>query len=177
MVDRPRPAYGVREANVHEDHASEQYFFDPPTVAHLADRLEGYLKPCCLCAPLVAAELERRGRDVLLLERDLRFATLRGFRAWDLYRPVPLRERPGAVLVDPPFTKVSLSQLFTALRVVTGEPTVPLFVCHLADRADDVVGALAPFGLRATPFEPGYVSVRPLPEHRVLLYTNVPDRP
>jgi hypothetical protein len=163
---------------VHEDHASEQYFFDPPTVAQLAVLLERYPRPCCLCAPKVAAELEHRGRDVLLLERDARFAWLRGFRTWDLYRPAPLRERPDVFLVDPPFTKVSLSQLFTALRVATGGDFArPLFVCHLADRADDVVGALAPFGLRATSFECGYVSVRPIPEHRVLLYTNVVDPP
>lgn len=159
---------------MHEDHRREQYWFDPPTVVRLADLLEGYRDPCCLCAPTVAEELHRRGRRVRLLDVDDRFAKLPGFRSWDVYRPEALEERFDAIFCDPPFHKVTLSQLFTALRVLChGEFATPLYVCHRADRSVDVCGALARFGLAPTAFEPGYVSVKPVPENRVMLYSNV----
>ncbi|MCB9685584.1 MAG: hypothetical protein H6735_11130 [Alphaproteobacteria bacterium] len=159
---------------MHEDHQREQYFFDPPTVARLADLLEVYDRPCCLCAPTVARALADRGRAVTLLEVDERFASVPGFRRWDLYRPTPLAQTFDAILVDPPFWKVTLSQLFTALRVLArGDLTLPTWVCHLASREADVCGTLAPFGLGPTEIEPGYVSVRPIEANRVRLYSNV----
>lgn len=160
---------------MHENHQREQYFFDPPTVVLLADLLADYERPCCLCAPTVAAELHRRGRRVRLLEGDERFASRPGFVAWDLYRPRPLEERFDVVFCDPPFTKVTLAQLFNALRVVcAGELETPVLLCHLASREADVCGALARFGLAPTGIEPGYISVRPTEENRVMLYANVP---
>lgn len=160
---------------MHEDHQREQYFFDPPTIERLAGLLAPYQRPLCLCAPTVAEELLRRGRAPRLLEIDARFAHLPGFLRWDLYRPRPLDERFDVIFCDPPFRKVTLAQLFTALRVLChGDFATPILLCHLADRELDVRGALARFALVPTGVEPGYVSVRPLPENRVMLYANVP---
>jgi hypothetical protein len=158
---------------VHEDHQREQYFFDPPTVARLAALLSRYERPCCLCAPTLAEALQRRGRPARLLEVDERFARLPGFLRWDLYRPQPLAERFDVLFCDPPFRKVTLAQLFSALRVLCqGDFATPLLLCHLASRERDVRGALGRFGLAPTGIEPGYVSVRPVEEHRVMLYAN-----
>jgi hypothetical protein len=158
---------------VHEDHQKEQYFFDPPTVQRLADRLANYDNPCCLCSPMIARELAARGRPARLLEIDDRFAEVPGFVPWDLYRPQHLDERFDAILVDPPFHKVRLSQLFTALRTLChGDLNTPIFLCHLESRAADVCGTLAPFGMLSTDTMIGYVSVKPIPENRVCLYTN-----
>jgi hypothetical protein len=159
---------------VHEDHHREQYFFDPPTVQRLADLLADYAAPCCLCAPMIARELVVRQQPVRLLEIDARFSDVPGFVSWDLYRPRPLSERFDAILVDPPFHKVRLSQLFTALRILCqGDLTTPIFLCHLESRAADVCGALAPLGLLSTDVPVGYVSVKDIPENRVCLYSNV----
>jgi len=159
---------------VHEDHQKEQYFFAPHTVQKLADLLAGYRQSCCLCAPMIARELAVRGQGTRLLEIDTRFADVPGFLRWDLYRPQQLGERFDAILCDPPFHIVRLSQLFTALRVVChGDLSTPIFLCHLERRAVDVCGALAPFGLVPTDIEVGYVSVKPTPENRVCIYTNV----
>ncbi|MEZ4294888.1 MAG: hypothetical protein R3B70_07915 [Polyangiaceae bacterium] len=165
---------------MHEDHKREQYFFDPPTRRWFADILERYAHPCCLCAPMIAEELHRRRKAVRVLDIDPRFSHLPGFQKWDLHRPEPLPERFDVIACDPPFTKVSLARLFTALRVLCqGDLTTPILLCHLASRSADVCGTLAPFGLRPTDIEAGYVSVRPIEENRVLVYSNfdLPTRP
>lgn len=158
---------------MHEDHKREQYFFDPPTRRRLADIAGAHARPCCLCAPMIADELHRRRRAVRVLDIDPRFSYLPGFVQWDVYRPRPLGESFDLIVCDPPFTKVSLSQLFTALRVLCQDDfATPILLCHLADRASDVCGALGRFGLRPTELEAGYVSVRPIEENRVLVYAN-----
>ena len=134
----------------------------------------GYTAPCCLCSPMIARELAARGKPARLLEIDTRFSDVPGFVPWDLYRPRSLPESFDAILCDPPFHKVRLSQLFTALRTLChGHLGTPVYLCHLASRAADVCGALAAFGMRPTDIEVGYVSVKQIPENRVLLYTNV----
>jgi len=75
------------ETEVEEHREHEQYFFDQATVRRLADFLEGYDHPLCLCAPLVGAELSRRGVPVRVLDIDRRFADLPGFRFFDLQHP------------------------------------------------------------------------------------------
>src|SRR5437868_1962621 len=101
-----------------ERHEREQYFFDAATVRVLADFVGSFERPCCLCAPTIGRELHRRGRAVRVLDVDERFSDLSGFLAWDLYRPRHLDEEFDLVLCDPPFFNVSLSQLFSAVRVL-----------------------------------------------------------
>ncbi len=158
---------------VDEDHQREQYFFDVPTVARLADMVEAHARPVCLCVPMVARELARRGRSVQLLDVDARFSQLPGFTRWDLYRPTPLAETPDLILSDPPFTLVRLSQLFTAIHTLCrGELRTRVAIVWPTARALDITGTFAPFGLRETDFEPGYVSVRPIEENRASLFAN-----
>lgn len=170
----PRERTGLFvEPTMHEDHKREQYFFDPPTRRWIAAVLDGYARPCCLCAPMIADELHRRRRSVRVLDVDPRFAYLPGFLQWDIHRPRALPERFDLIVCDPPFTNVSLARLFTALRVLCQDDfATPILLCHLASRAVDVCGALARFGLRPTGIEAGYVSVRPTEENRVLVYAN-----
>lgn len=156
-----------------ENHQREQYFFAPPTVQRLTDLMMDARAPCCLCAPMIARELAARGRSARLLDIDERFSVTPGFRRWDLYRPEPVGETFDRILCDPPFTKVRLSQLFDALRVVCqGDFSTPILLCHLAQRAGDVTGALARFGLQPTDIEVQYVSIKPTAYNRVILYTN-----
>ena len=159
---------------MHEDHQKQQYFFDAPTVQTLSNLMAGYDNPCCLCSPMIARELVGRGRSARLLEIDTRVSDVPGFVPWDLYRPKPLGERFDAILCDPPFQKVRLSQLFTALRVLCqGDFRTPIFLCHLDSRSIDVCSALALFGLAPTEIVPGYISVKPTLANGVRLYSNV----
>ena len=69
-----------------ERHEHEQYFFDRPTLARLADVVAQFENPCCLCAPMLGAALVDRDVAVSILDLDKRFASLPGYRRYDLRR-------------------------------------------------------------------------------------------
>ncbi len=157
-----------------ELHENEQYFFAPPTIARLADFAAQFPRPCCLCAPLIGAELEKRGVDCLTLDCDERFAHLKSFRRYDLFRPQWLGEELGLILCDPPFFKASLSQLFQAIRVLSRyDFKQPLLLCYLTRRAENLRGAFAPFGLEATGYYPTYQTVRNLERNEIEFFGNL----
>ncbi len=159
---------------MYERHEHEQFFWDEPTLAHLADVVSAYPLPCCLCAPLLGQELERRGVETRTLDIDRRFATLRGFREWNLYRPEWLGEGFGLIVCDPPFFGVSLSQLFTAIRLLSRHDYAqPLLVCYLARRAANIEGTFRQFGLEPTGYEPGYRTVQDQERNRIEFFGNL----
>jgi Probable N6-adenine methyltransferase len=156
-----------------ERHEREQYFFDAATVRVLADFVGSFERPCCLCAPMVGRELHRRGRAVRVLDVDERFADLSGFLAWDLYRPRHLDEEFDLVLCDPPFFNVSLSQLFSAVRVLCHfDLTKPVMISYPARRSRAILGTFAPFGLRPTGYRPGYQTVQKCDKNEIEFYAN-----
>jgi len=158
---------------VDENHQLEQYFFDRPTVEMLADVTSAAANPCCLCVPMVARELQIRGRSVALLEADLRFSDLPGFIAYDLYRPHPVGTDFDFILCDPPFNRVLLSQLFQAIRVLAkGSFTQALMIAWPVEREAAILGTFAPFGLQPTGVLAGYRSVKNSVKNRIALYAN-----
>jgi hypothetical protein len=160
---------------MYELHENEQYFFDGPTLAFLGDFVARFANPCCLCAPLLGRELEARGVSVRTLDIDERFAGLRGFRRYDLYRPEWLGEEFGLIICDPPFYNVSLSQLFRAIRLLSRHNYgQPLLVSYLVRRAANVTGTFARFGLQPTGYRPGYQTVQKSERNEVEFFGNVP---
>lgn len=161
---------------MHERHEHEQYFFVPETTEHLAGFAARFERPCCLCAPSVGVALGQRRVAARLLEIDERFEQTPGFLRWDLYRPRALEERFGLILCDPPFLKVSPSQLFAAVRTLAGgDLSQPLLICYPHDRAAALLGTFAPFGLRATGYHPRYISVQAHGPGDIEFYGNLSD--
>lgn len=164
---------------MYERHENEQYFFDEDTIAHLSRFVQDYERPCCLCTPRVGERLASLGRDVAVLDPDERFGGLAGFRRFDLYRPeYPgwMEQSYGLILCDPPFFKVSLSQLFAAVRLLARHDFAqPLLIAWLERRASAIEGTFAPFGLRATGYRPGYQTVRPTEKNRIAFFGNLSD--
>jgi hypothetical protein len=159
-----------------EHHEREQYFFDVPTVRRLADFLEGRDTPLCLCAPLVGAELTRRGAAVRVLDIDRRFADLPGYRFFDLQNPRWRGDPPGIVLCDPPFFGVSLSRLKKAIARITGyDFACPLLLTYLRRRQGKILDVFREFSLRPTGFLPGYETVPKLGKFEVELFGNLPE--
>lgn len=159
---------------MHERHEHEQYFFDAPTLATLADAVAGFARPCCLCCPRLGQELERRGLEVRTLDIDERFASLRGFRRYDIYRPEWIGEAFGLIICDPPFFGVSLSQLFTAIRLLARHDYAqPILVSYLARRAPNILGTFAHFGLQPTGYHPGYQTVQAVARNDIAFFGNV----
>jgi len=145
---------------MHENHRREQYFWDGPTLAALAEALEPYSRPVLLCAPMLGQYLHEQGRTVVVLDTDRRFTELPGFRYWDIHRPEWLGFKPDLILCDPPFYSVKLDRLYRALMNLTGhDPCVPLTLSWLARRRHALLGTFARFDLQEVPFRPSYVTV------------------
>lgn len=158
---------------VDENHQREQYFFDPPTIERLADFVAGFERPCCLCAPMLGRELHRRGRTIRILDLDTRFADIPGFMEWDLYRPKHLNEEFDLVLCDPPFFNVSLSQLFTAIRLLCNfDLERKIMISYPVRRRQAIESVFAPFGIRATGWHPGYLTVQKSERNEIEFYAN-----
>ena len=156
-----------------ENHQREQYFFDAPTVAALADLLAGFARPCALCAPLVWQALVRRKHPVRILDVDERFSSVPGFLRWDLYRPTHLNEDFDVLLCDPPFFNVSLSQLFTALRMLCHfDLSRKVMVGYLVRREEALLGTFAPFALKPTGCFPAYQTVQACGRNDIQFYAN-----
>jgi hypothetical protein len=156
-----------------ERHEREQYFFDRPTLDALADLLGRFERPCCLCAPMLGGEMHRRGRVVRVLDVDRRFADLAGFVEWDLYRPRHLDEDFDLLLCDPPFFNVSLSQLFTAARLLCHfDLSRKVMISYPVRRQNAILGTFAPFNLKPTGYHPGYRTVQKCEKNDIEFYAN-----
>lgn len=161
--------------SLHEDHSKEQFFFDANTTEVLASFVEGFSNPCCLCTPTVGSLVEEEGLDIATLDIDERFNHLKGFRRFDLYRPEHLGEEYDLILCDPPFFKVSLSQLFKAVRMLSRfDFEQPLMIAFLKRREPNILGTFAPFNLRPTGLSPVYRTLVKHDPKTIEFYSNLP---
>jgi hypothetical protein len=157
-----------------EHREREQYFFDQATLDYLAGIVSRYSNPCCLCAPTLGAELEKRGVPARTLDIDDRFSGLTGFRRYDIAHPGWLGEEFGLIVCDPPFFNVSLSQLFRAVRLLSRHDySQPLMVSYLARRSGSLLRTFAPFNLRPTGYFPSYTTVEKVERNRIEFFANV----
>jgi hypothetical protein len=166
---------------MHENHAHEQYFFDEPTLETLAGLVARFERPCLLGAPMLARRLHERAprrprqAPVRLLDIDERFRDVPGFLKWDIYRPVPLEESFDVILCDPPFFNVSLSQLFTAVRLLARfDYAQPLMISYLARRESALRGTFARFNLEPSGMFPTYRTVQSCAKNDIQFYANFP---
>lgn len=140
-----------------ENHSNEQYFFDRATKDWIIQLLSLYTNPCLVGVPTVARELGK----TRLLDVDDRFSDCKGFLHWNLHRPVKLAEKFDLIICDPPFNRVSFSQLFNAIRILThGDFNHRLLITGLVSREQDLLATFYPYGLQKTGHQPHYVSVQ-----------------
>ena len=159
---------------MYELHKNEQYFFQEKTLEALADFLSRYERPCCLCAPMLGKRLAERGFPVTVLDNDKRFARVKGFQSFDLYRPVWLSQRFDVILCDPPFFSVSLAQLFVVLRQLSHyEFAQPILVSYLSRRATAVTATFYPFGLQPAGLYPQYQTVQKVERNHIEFFSNL----
>ena len=160
-----------------ELHQYEQYFFDKRTNEIMAEFLRQWSPLCCLCTPLTGSLLAEQGHACTILDRDQRFADRAGYRDYNLYRPTRLEERFELIFCDPPFFKLSLSQLFKALRELAHyDLNQKLLIAYLYRRRHAVEGALAPFGVKCTAYRLGYQTVQDLDgRNEIRIFSNLPE--
>jgi hypothetical protein len=150
-----------------------QFFFSKRTAGELVERLDRYRSPCCVCTPRLAWEWGQRGRSVRLLELDARFATLPGFRRFDLLSPAAMDEAYDMIIVDPIF--ISAFTLRRALDRVAGASVVDelaLFVIFPVEREKELRTAFDRFQLHRLPFTLKHNNVKSSAQDRFALYGN-----
>jgi hypothetical protein len=161
---------------MYELHEHEQYFFDKSTLEHLADFLSTFENPCCLCAPLLGKTLSERGAKISILDIDERFASVAGFCRFDVFRPQWIGENFDVILCDPPFFEISLSQLFSAIRLLARhEYSQPLLISYLKRRETNLKGTFARFELQPTGYSPVYQTVRSHAKNDIEFFSNLPE--
>jgi len=105
---------------------------------------------------------------------DQRFAHLKGFRTFDLYRPEWLGEEFDLIICDPPFFKVSLAQLFTAMRLLArNQYHQPMLISYLSRRKDNLLGTFARFNLVETAYYPVYQTVQRSEHNQIEFFGNL----
>jgi hypothetical protein len=161
---------------MYELHCNEQYFFDRATLSHLSGFVAGFSNPCCLCAPLLGRELSEQGVQVRVLDIDERFASVAGFRRFDIYRPEWIEEKFGLIVCDPPFFNVSLSQLFAAIRSLSQfDYNQRLLISYLTRRSSNLLGTFGSFNLSPTGYFPSYQTVDNAERNQIEFFSNLSD--
>lgn len=161
---------------MYELHGKEQYFFDKATIEHLCDFLSCFKNPCCLCAPLLGKAMAENGHKITILDIDERFSQIKGFRHFDIYRPKSLDDYFDIILCDPPFFNVSLSQLFSAVRILgKNDFCQPLLISYLKRRENKILGTFAKYSLKPTGYHPSYQTIKKCEKNDIEFYSNLPE--
>jgi hypothetical protein len=91
-----------------------------------------------------------------------------------VFRPAWLGEPFDLILCDPPFFRVSLAQLFTAIRLLSRyDYRQPLLISYLSRRAANILGTFARFDLRPTGYYPGYLTVQNVDRNGIEFFGNL----
>lgn len=161
---------------MYELHENEQYFFAQKTLDELEVFLAGYSPVCCLCAPSLGERLATNGQDVRILDIDRRFERTKVFRYFDINRPEWTGEKYGIIVCDPPFFNISLSRLFTAIRMLAqNDFNQPILVSYLLRRAENLIGTFSKFGLQGTGYFPEYQTVQKCQRNDIIFFSNIAE--
>ncbi len=123
---------------------------------------------------MLGEHLQKAGANVTILDVDERFAKLPGFRRFDIFRPEWQGDKFDIIVCDPPFYRVSLSQLFTALRTLSQfDFQQPLMLSYLKRRETAVLGTFTKFGLLPSGYFPTYQTVQRSERNDIEFFTNL----
>ena len=150
----------------------EQFFYDDETTTRLLRVAKGYAKPVFMCNPSLARAWEREvGTEYLLLDCDMRFKSMGGFKAFDLRRPVQVRFAYDVVFVDPPFANVTPAEVKRAVDLIAAtdeQRGADVYVAYNSDREDILLESFT--GLARTGRALGYQSVKDEMQQKIHLY-------
>lgn len=164
-----------------ELHENEQYFFTDQTLEQFSSLLATFENPCILCAPTLAQTLQShqetigQKRKISALDIDTRFEKLLpGFRFWNIYKPTNIEEKYDVIFCDPPFFNCSLSQLFSAIRLLSHfDYSQPIMICYLKRREQALLGTFAKFSIKPTGIFASYNTVQHCEKNEIQLYSNI----
>jgi hypothetical protein len=163
---------------MYENHKNEQYFFTEKTNNLLSNFIiKNFLNPCCLCTPSLGRKLVENKIKTRIFDIDERFANLNGFRYYDIYKPVYIGEKFDVIICDPPFFKVSLSQLFNVIRILSNyDFNQNLLITYLKRRSSNIIGTFSKFNLKPTNVMAEYITVQNCQRNDIEFFSNIDDK-
>jgi hypothetical protein len=152
----------------------EQYFFTENVLSSLVDALTYEDDILCLCTPAVADAFYRlKNRVVHCLDIDDRFSYLPGFVKYDILNPTEIELTPKVIIVDPPFFKMNLIDLYKCIDFLTkGDKTTKVLFAFVSREEKSLFHAFKTYNLKATKFKLEYQSVDPTKWSNYGLYSN-----
>lgn len=160
--------------NFVENKELEQYFFSENVLKSLVDILEYEDNIVCLCTPAVADAFWRlKNKQVVCLEIDKRFSYLPGYKCYDVLNPEEIDIVPNVIIIDPPFFKMRLVDLYKCVEVLTkGNKNTKIIFAFIQREDKSLLFVFKPYNLQLTKFKLEYQSVDPTKWSNYALYSN-----
>ncbi len=152
----------------------EQYFFTEKVLLDIIDALEYEENILCLCTPAVADAFWRiKQKKIICLDIDKRFNYLPGFIYFDVLNPHKIDFKPNVIIVDPPFFKINLFDLYNTVDFLTQkDKSTKLIFAFVKREQKFLLYNFESYNLQLTKFKLEYRSVDPTKWDNYGIYTN-----
>ena len=105
-----------------ENKELEQYFFTEKVLDQITNTFQYEDNVLCLCTPSVADAFWKKNKEVICIDVDNRFNYLPKFINCDITKEeikLPDDFVPNLIIVDPPFFKMKLIDLYNCIEKIT----------------------------------------------------------
>lgn len=156
----------------------EQYFFTEKVLSDLSEALEYEEDILCLCTPALSDYFFRKkNRVITCLDIDRRFEYLPGFVYFDILKPEKINFKPKVIVVDPPFFKMNLMDLYRTILLLTeGDFAVKIIFAFVKREDKGLLTVFKDFGLQLTKFRLEYRTVDASKWDNYGIYSNFESR-
>ena len=136
----------------------EQYFFTENMIKILCDSLDFEEDIVCLGTPAVAHGFWKfKNKIVLCLDIDYRFNYLPGYKLFDIMNPSNIEIKPKLLIIDPPFFKMNLNDLFDCIEKLTGgDKTTKILFAFVQREERSLLNIFKSYNLKLTKFSMEY---------------------
>jgi len=152
----------------------EQYFFTEKVLLDIIDALEFEENILCLCTPAVADAFWRiKQKKIICLDIDKRFTYLPGFIYFDILKPHKIDFKPNVIIVDPPFFKLNLVDLYNTIDFLTEKDRSTKLIFAFVKREQKfLLYNFNSYNIQLTKYKLEYRSVDPTKWDNYGIYTN-----
>jgi len=152
----------------------EQYFFSDDVLEKIVSSLYYEDDIVCLCTPAVADAFYRlKEKTVVCLDLDKRFNYLPLYQYYDLLKPHEIEIKPKIIIIDPPFFKINLVDLYKCIEYLTrGDKSTKIIMAYVHREERALLSIFKSYGLKLTKFKLEYRNVDSSKWNNYALYAN-----
>jgi hypothetical protein len=183
-IDQEQQELSIFPEKFEEWRFNEQYFFTKKVIAQICESILVYFnydheriskKVCFIGAPTLCIYMEKTyGISTTLLDIDPRFQFLKQFQFFDITKPKKIEGYEfELIIMDPPFFAITIEQLATAIKVVSGfNFNCAIIVGFRYFDEQEVLFRFRDFKIKRSPFKLEYVTIHPNKWDNYKFYAN-----